>query len=148
MQNHGDLRRARQCTQTVQSTVVAHCSSKTWCIDRVVINKPDPHRIDVAYRTVVVEVTIGPVTAIVSITRIAIAVIDAAIEADVVCPEAVVEAIVSAPENPKPRRPQRTYIGSLHPRTWHPVVPVRSPGPITRSPDVVRIRRGRLIIVR
>ncbi len=46
------------------------------------------------------------------------------------------------------RSPKRALIGSRHPGSWHPVIPIFTVSPIARRPDQVRLGAWRLFIDR
>ena len=89
----------------------------------------------------------APVAALVAVADIAKTVVDAAIEADVLAPVAVIEPVMVIPVAPVAGRPQSTLVGSLHPRAGHPVVAIWTPRPIARRPERVVVGRGRLVVV-
>ena len=60
----------------------------------------------------------------------------------------MVEAIESAHPAPVPRGPQRALVWRLHPCARNPIVAVWTPRPVARSPEVVRVRRRRLVVIR
>ena len=114
----------------------------------VVVNAYNDSRINVVALAVVIEVTATPVAAVVAIAGVPIAIVDSTVEADVQPPESMVEAISSAVEDPVSRCPQCAHIRRLNPGPGHPVISIRRPGPVTRRPDVIRIRRWRLVVIR
>src|SRR5208283_174173 len=89
-----------------------------------------------------------PVAAVVAVPYVSIAVVHAAIEADVQPPVAVVEAVEPAVEAPVARSPQRALIRRRNPVARNPVVSLRPPRPVSRRPQIVGIRRGRLVVLR
>jgi hypothetical protein len=97
---------------------------------------------------VVEKVAAVPVAAVVTMPDVAVPVIHAAIVPDVQPPVTVVEAIGSAIESPVARSPQSALIRCIHPAAGDPVVSLRPPRPVSRSPQVVRVRSGRLIVLR
>ena len=112
------------------------------------VHIPHPVAVHVRDHSVVVEVRTVPVASFIPHTKVAKSIIDAAVEADVPRPVTMVEAIPAAHISPVARRPQRTHVRRFNPAARDPVIPIRPPGPVARSPDIVRIGRRRLVIVR
>ena len=81
---------------------------------------------------------------------IAVAVVHAAVVADVVAPIAVIEAIVAVGPAPVGRRPQRAWIGSRNPGAGNPVVvPIAiRVAPVAGRPHQVGLGADRLLIDR
>ena len=108
----------------------------------------DPVRVHAIDRRVVEEVAAVPVAAVVAMPDVSVPVIHAAIVSDVQPPVTVVEAIEPAIEAPVAGSPQSALIRRIHPATGNPVVSLRPPRPVSRSPQVVGVRRGRLVVLR
>ena len=105
----------------------------------VVVDVPDDGRIDVVHRPVIAEgppVSI-PVTTLVTTAGIAMAVVDAAIVADVRTPVTVVPVIAGFIVSPVRRRPERSHIGSHNPSARNPVISGGSIAPVARRPNVI-----------
>ena len=113
----------------------------------VVVEVMNSAKVDPVHSPVVIKVGTIPITAEIPQPEISIAVVDAAVEAYVLAPVAMVKAVTPVIEAPISRSPERAHIRRFHPRPRHPVVTVRSPGPIARCPEVVGIRGRRLLIV-
>jgi hypothetical protein len=96
---------------------------------------------------VVVEGVIAPVASLVTITAVAVAVIDATVKTDVRAPIAVVPVIPIAIEPPVSRSPERPNPGGQHPGARHPVVSIRRVGPVAWRPQIVVARGRRLIVI-
>ena len=90
--------------------------------------------------------SIAPVAALVADAGIAIAVINAAIEADVRTPIATVEAVTVIVVAPLAGGPERALIGSLHPHAGNPIVAGLSIGPVAGGPEIVVAGSLRLIV--
>jgi len=90
-----------------------------------------------AYGLVVKKVAIFPAAAIVTATKVAIAIINPAIETDLCSPIALVENVVVAIFSPVAWSPKIADFGSHDPRSWYPIIVVITVCPITRGPDVV-----------
>ena len=103
--------------------------------------------IHIVDRAVVVEVAATPVAALVTVADVAKAVVDAAIEADVLTPVATVEPVVVMPEAPVAGCPQSALVGSLNPHAGHPVIVSLSIGPVAGRPEIVVAGSRRLIVV-
>ena len=89
----------------------------------------------------------APVAALVAVAGVAKAVVDAAIEADILTPVAAVEAVVVMVVAPVAWRPQSALVGSLNPRAGHPVVVSLIPGPVAGRPEIAVAGSLRLIVV-
>ncbi len=96
-----------------------------------VVHHGDVHVVDGA---VVVEMAGAPVATLVAVSYVAIAIVDAAIVADVLAPIAGIKPVGVIPVAPVAGGPECTLVGSLNPRAGHPVVAVRRPGPVARRP--------------
>ena len=110
-----------------------------------VVNVGDIH---VAYRTVVVELPVLPASTLITVTVISVAVTDAAIEADLLAPVAVVENISVAAPTPIGRSSEQSRFGSHDPCAWHPVVTIVVAGvsPVPGCPDVAFAGDQRLLV--
>lgn len=104
--------------------------------------------VDPINRAVVVEIVAVPIPAMIAEAGVAEAIVNTTIEADMQAPEAAMEAPAVVIPAPVTRRPKRAVIGRSAPGARNPVVSCRTPIPISRSPDVVRGRRNRLIVDR
>jgi hypothetical protein len=113
-------------------------------------------RVDIANHTrvhavhcgVVAEVVVIPVSAVVAVTCVSIAVVDASVEANMQTPESMVEAVSIAHIAPVAGCPERTSIRRSNPRSRNPVVPSIAPRPVAGSPQIVRVGCWRLLVVR
>jgi len=114
--------------------------------DGLVVGLVDVDDRHAAVRRVVAEVAAFPESAVIPIAGIAVAVIDAAVEPDVGAPIAAVPDVEARIPAPPARRPQQARLGRHHPRARHPVILVAVPRPVAGLPDVVRVRRDRLVI--
>src|SRR5579862_722212 len=115
-----------------------------------VIHIANIHDIDVGDAAVVEEVTAFPSASHKTLTKIAKAIINTAVEAHLRPPPAGVKKVSTVLPTPPRRSPQITNFGSLNPCSWHPVVVVIVviPGPISGHPDVTVARTHRLLIHR
>jgi hypothetical protein len=110
-----------------------------------VVHDVDVHVVD---RAVVVEMPSAPVTTLVAVSRVAKAIVDAAVVADVLTPVAGIIAVGVIPVAPVAGGPERALVGSLNPGAGHPIIAVfRRPVPIAGRPDVVIAGSGRLVVV-
>src|ERR1700722_7148428 len=113
----------------------------------ITVDVADRAHIDVVVHAVVEEVAAVPVAALIAEANVAEAVVDAAVEADVQAPMAGIEEIAATVKAPVARRPKRGCVGRLNPRSRHPVIAFRSPGPVAGGPDVaVCWRRGLFVV--
>jgi hypothetical protein len=88
----------------------------------VAVDVVDHGVIDIVHSAVVEEMTGVPIASLVAGAPVAIAVVDAAVEADVGPPIAVEESIMAAYRTPVAGCPERTLVGRLNPNAGHPVI--------------------------
>src|SRR5512133_2650678 len=100
-----------------------------------VVNGGDVH---IVYRTVVVKLSVLPTAAFIALTKVSVAVTDAAVETYCRTPVAVIENKSVASPTPVARGPEETDFRSHHPGTRHPVVIAKIIGvsPIPRCPEI------------
>jgi hypothetical protein len=134
----------------MRSAVVADAVIDDGAVDDygAFVNVGDVDAAEVIDGAVVGEIISMPVSALIANADISKAVIHSAIEADVAAPIAVVEAIASTDEAPVGRRPQCALVGRPDPGSWNPVIAAGTPAPVARSPEIARLRNGRLLIIR
>ena len=142
------LRGPRRNMEPARSAVVTRMGVVRIHDDRAVVHVVHDADIHVVDRAVVVEVTSAPVTALVAVTGVAKAVIDAAIIADVLTPIAGVIAVGVVPVAPVAGGPKCALVGSLNPCAGNPIIAVWRPGPVARRPDIVVAGVLRLVVVR
>jgi hypothetical protein len=112
--------------------------------DRLVVNVGYISDVNIGHAPVVIEAVSAPVAAVETVAGVAIAVIDAAIEADVRSPVTIVPSIKTVIPAPIAWRPKHSD-GSLHPSAGDPIIAVVViPRPITRCPDITLTRANRL----
>ena len=114
----------------------------------VIVSGVNSVLIDARDRGVIAEVVALPVAAGVADAPVAVAVVHAAIVADVAAPIAAMEPVVAAVPIPVGRRPERAVIGRRNPCAGHPVVIalVLIVGPIAGHPHQVGIGAVRLLV--
>jgi hypothetical protein len=115
--------------------------------DRIVIDIVNPGRVHIRHGSVVVQVSVIPIGAVVSAARVAIAVLDASVVADVRCPVSPMPAIVAIFKSPPGGRPKRSHIRRQHPGAWNPVIAGACVIPVTWRPNIIVARAGRLLII-
>jgi hypothetical protein len=114
--------------------------------DRLVVDVGYISHVNVGHAPVVIEAVSAPVATVVTVAGIAVAVIDAAIKADVRSPVAVVPSIKTVIPAPVAGSPKHSD-GSHHPGAGNPIVAfVVIPCPITRRPDISLSGANRLNI--
>ncbi len=148
-----ELRRSRASLQTAGTTEVA--GSRVVDIrvvhhrDVAVVHVVVHHlRANVVHIGVVVEVVPVPVAALVSKADEAEAIVDAAVIAYVLPPVAAVPSVPAAVMTPPAGRPECAHKRSGNPVAGHIVVPSVRVVPITGCPQIIRARRGWLLIHR
>jgi hypothetical protein len=149
----GKLRRAGTDIDAAATAVVADAVYDSAAVTDVVVdnvvaihvvNDVDIHVSDSA---VVVEVVILPVATVVADADVAKAVVDAAIEADVGSPVAVVEGVTAAIEAPVGRCPKGPVIGRRAPGAGNPIIASVGVAPVAGGPKVIGFRSGWLVVL-
>lgn len=107
------------------------------------------HHVDIhiVVRAVVIEVAAAPVAALVAVANIAKAVVNAAVVADVQAPVSAIEPVTVVVEAPIARGPQSALVRSLDPPARHPVIAIRTPGPVAGSPEIIVAGSWGLVVV-
>ncbi len=132
-----DSAMATVIADAIYSDVVHYCP---------VVNVVDLSHVHAIDGAVVIKISTVPVSAFIAVTVVAVTVVDATIKADLRAPvSGMPEVGVSSP-SPVAGRPQKTDLGSQHPRARHPKIAIGTIGPITWSPDVTGTRAPRLFI--
>jgi len=98
--------------------------------------------------TVVVEAISLPVPTLIPDSLVAVSIINAPVVADMPAPIAVMVAVPAADKSPISRRPQVSRLRRPCPGARHPVVPLRCIAPISRRPQIAIPRAVRLRILR
>jgi hypothetical protein len=101
---------------------------------------------DVGDGAVVVELIIVPVSALISASYVAKAIVHSAIEADITAPIASDQAIAAAEESPVSGSPESAFIRRCSPGAGHPVIAVGGIIPVTRGPEITGFRDRRLLV--
>jgi len=96
---------------------------------------------------VVVEIVAAPVGTEVACADVSEAVVDAAVEAYVVCPVAAVEEEVGAGVAPVGGRPESAVVGCEYPLAGNPEEAVSVVGPVAGAPEVECAGREGLVVV-
>ena len=97
---------------------------------------------------VIVETISAPIPALIADTAVAESVVNAAVIADILAPEAVVELIQAGGKSPISRRPQEAHLRWHRPYAGHPEVALRSVAPISGRPQIAVAGDWRLRIFR
>lgn len=114
--------------------------------DVTFVDVRDVNAAEVVDYAVISELIAMPVASLVADADVAEAVIHSAIEADVASPVTAMEAVATAVESPIAGSPESAFIRRLGPCAGNPVIALRRPIPVTRGPQVARLRNGRLLI--
>ena len=93
----------------------------------------DVHIVD---GTVIVETISAPIPALIAGADVAESVVNTAVVADILAPEAVVVLIHAAKKSPISRCPQEAHLRRPRPGAGHPVVALRSVAPISGRPQI------------
>jgi hypothetical protein len=129
------------------ATVVADVVEVGDVDDAVVIDVVNERDIYVGDGAIVGKDVVVPIAAIVSTAHIAEAIVDAAVETDVVAPIAAMPAIFGTFIVPIRRRPEGSDIGGHDPGSRNPVIAGRGIAPGAWRPDVIFTRAFRLGVV-
>lgn len=108
-----------------------------------VVNVGDVH---VVHRTVVGELSVVPAPALVTLTGVAVAIVDSAIETYVRTPVALIESISAVAPTPITWGPEEADLRGHDPRAWHPVVIALAVSPVPRCPDIALGGEGWLLV--
>ena len=103
---------------------------------RAVVRIVNHRDVDVGHGAIVDKLSATPFAAPKAYARVAVAIIDPAIKADVRAPVAAMPHIDAFRKAPITRRPQQTRFRRQDPRSRHPVISFVSVSPISRRPDV------------
>jgi hypothetical protein len=142
------LCRARREIHSPATTAVAHAVvvrdvghvGDVGIVDDGVVYVRDP--------TVVVELVVVPISAVVAATNIAVAVIHTTIVANVAAPKAAMPSIAPRIGAPVSRCPQGARVGSRDPNSRNPVITGLRIRPIARRPQIVRFGTRWLLVFR
>ena len=116
-------------------------------VDAAVINV-NVGNVHIVDGTVVVETISAPIPALIADAAVAESIVNAAVVADILAPEAVVEAIHAGGESPISRRPQEAHLRWHRPYSGNPEVTLWSVAPIPWRPQIAIARDRRLRIFR
>jgi len=147
---HGLLLRGRTCTYSTIAAVVADPVHRCIVDYRGVVSVVNVGDVHIVHRTIVGEASVVPAPALVTVTGVAVAIIDSAIEAYVLTPVALIVSISAVAPTPIAWGPEETGSRSHYPCTWHPVVIafVLPVSPVPRGPDITLGGDGRLLVHR
>ena len=141
------LLRGRTSLDAALSAVIADPAVVVYD-NRLVVDVMNVGDVHVVHGSVVVELPSPPIAAVVSVSGVAEAVIDAAIESDLWAPVAGVPHIGAVIPAPVARGPIKAGLGWHDPGSRNPVVAVIAPRPVTGRPHIPRTRAEGLRINR
>ena len=141
----GVFRRQRTASDASRAVVAGAVHVGVGDVAVIDVNVGYVHVVDGA---VVVETISAPIAALIAGAAVAESIVNAAVEADIWAPEAVVEAIEAGGESPISRRPQEAHLRGRGPCAGYPEVALRSIAPIAGRPQVAIAGDGRLRIFR
>ena len=104
--------------------------------------------VDIVDGAVIVETISAPIPALIADAAVAESVVNAAVVAHILAPEAVVELIQAGGESPISRSPQEAHLRWHRPYAGHPEVALRSVAPISGRPQIAVAGDWRLRIFR
>jgi hypothetical protein len=144
--HHGQLLwRGPRLNSAAPAVVADPIAAVVWHL--VVVDIVNDVDVNVRYRPVVAKPALIPIGAIIPAAGISIAVIDAAIVADVRTPITRVPMVVPVVETPPGRRPECIYVRGHHPRSRNPIITGVRIAPVTGRPNVIVARSGRLTVL-
>jgi len=139
--------RARRCS--AGTAVIADAIYRGRVVDYGcavnVVNVGDVHIVD---GLVVVELPSSPIAAIVTATRIPVAIGNATVEADDRTPVAGMPVVQPVVKRPVTGRPKQAGFGGQRPRAGYPVVSNRTPRPVAWHPNIAFGRAKGLLVNR
>ena len=106
----------------------------------------DDRRIDARHVRIVLKTVVRPASAVVAVSVISAAIVDATVKADRGCPVSLVPAVAAVVPTPISGGPIITSLRGGDPRARYPVVSVRTPRPVAGLPNIVRRRSVRLLV--
>src|SRR5271169_4869011 len=132
------------------AAVIADTVNRCVIDHRRVVNIVNVGDVDVVHRTVVIDLAVVPASAFVAMAEISVTVSDAAIEANLRPPIALMEKESVATPAPVRRSPEIANLGNQYPCARNPVVVAvsRVIGPVARGPEVPLAGAKRLRINR
>src|SRR5665647_2814532 len=89
-----------------------------------------------------------PISAVITETYVAKAVVDAAVISDVATPITAVITIAAAVESPVARGPQSPLVRRVDPRTGNPIIAITGVSPVAGGPDIVIAGSRGLLVTR
>src|SRR5271165_185485 len=138
------------CSDSTLAAVIADAVNRRIIDHRRVVNIMNVGDVDVVHRTVVIELAIVPASAFVAMAEISVAVSDAAIEANLRPPIALIEKESVTTPTPVRRSPEIANLGNQYPCARNPVVVavIIVISPVAGGPDVPLAGAKRLRINR
>ena len=140
------LCRGRRQIHSAAATAVAHAVVVRDVGDVRDVGIVDDGGVNVRDPTVVIEVVVAPISAVVATANIAVAVIHTAIVANIAAPKAAVPAVAPRIVAPVSGRPQRASIGSRDPDSRNPVITGLRVRPIAWRPQIIWSGTRRLLV--
>jgi hypothetical protein len=110
--------------------------------DGLVVDVGDPDTAEIVDGPIVGEHPVVPVSTLVTFAAISVAVIHAAVKADMRSPIACVPGIGAVLPAPVTRRPKQTDRGRFNPGARNPIIAIRAIRPEAGRPDVARRRNS------
>ena len=152
----GHLYAGRRDVPFMRGSLFGRCGTRgeaTWSVEAHVLRITDGHRAGinisqvphVVHGPVVEERAVIPISTLIADTRVAEAVIDAAVESHMGTPVALVKNEEAAVPSPITRCPEQARLGNQYPDAGHPEVPIIV-GPIPGFPNVSGARANGLHI--
>jgi hypothetical protein len=130
------LRRVRAGVDSAPAAVVADMVVRRVVDHSLVVNIVNIRDVHIVHRAVVVKGSVIPISAFITGSAIAVAVIYATVEADPVAPIALVPGVGIVAPTPVTWSPEKTGFGGHHPCAWHPEVAFVAIGPVAGRPQI------------
>src|SRR5690348_2404277 len=106
--------------------------------DAALVDVVDNGHVDVGDGAIVEKLAPAPLAAVKADARVAVAVVDSAIEADVRSPIAAMPDVEAVSESPVTGSPEQARLGSEDPCSGNPEIAVRAVSPVAGRPNVTR----------
>src|SRR6202162_2519621 len=143
----GLFRRSRAGGNSTPAAVIADMVYGSRVDYGLTVNIVNVRNVHVIHRGVVVESSVVPISPSVADATIAVAVVDAAVEADRGTPIAFIPSKGIVAPTPVTGRPEQTSLGRLSPRARHPEIAFFAVSPVTGRPQITALRTKRLRVL-
>src|SRR5438552_10743627 len=120
----GFFETSRTSINSARASVITNTIHRDVVIDDRLVVDVNVRNVDVVDGAVIVKAVAAPISAFITRSKVAEAIIDAAVESDVRTPVPCVPNVHTSTPTPIAGRPQHTNLRRDDPRSWHPVVAI------------------------